>query len=384
MIEGVLREVLRSDSVTKVIVALGNWYRIDSPQGVIDPEWAFFNKGFGLKNEYMTWLINSPFVEKNYHFHVNYCDHFQWFISDEKVRRYSIDRILFSLFKLYEICKQKGVDVEIFQLLKPIRKNDPEIAKSFVSEVVENEWFQKLDKIEKTDSFKLLGWPFFDDLGGDHAQQILTDEMKIGKLDSHPNQKGHEALGKWFNEYESRTRLKLVPYISDGVRVEENEDICHEAFLQMQQESSSDRLAFNYRFDQLNLPSMRFFNFMFDGDEPVQASGCQVMSENVVRVCSRYYLFDDFRTDSSDPLNKVDDFFELEYVLERLKDVPLLIWSREKAPSFFRRIKAAKPELFSDWKVHDTKIELLYENNFQNIFYVGDISFLDEVTHPTI
>jgi len=176
--------------------------------------------------------------------------------------------------------------------------------------------------------------------------------------------------------------LELVPYIEKGERTYINDDICNDAFIQMQLESESDKLSKNYRFNELNLHEMFNFNFIFDGDEPVQASGCQIMSENVVRVCSRYYLFDAYRTDSTNPLNKVDDFNELQHSIQSLKHFPLIIWSREKSPSFFKRIKKARPNIFSEWEIYPEKVELKFKNNFQSVFYCGDKSYMSEM-QPT-
>jgi hypothetical protein len=180
-----------------------------------------------------------------------------------------------------------------------------------------------------------------------------------------------------------KSNLELVPYIENGKRTYINDSRCNDAFLQMQLESESDKLGKNYKFDELNLDEMYNFNFIFDGDEPVQASGCQIMSPNVVRVCSRYYLFDDYRTDNTNPLNKIDDFYELQYSLKLLKQFPLIIWSREKSPSFFRRIKEARSDIFSEWEVYHDRVELKFKNNFQSIFYTGDISYVSEM-QPTI
>jgi hypothetical protein len=178
------------------------------------------------------------------------------------------------------------------------------------------------------------------------------------------------------------SNLTLVPYIENGKRTYVNDEKCHDAFIQMQIESESDKLSKNYKFNELNLHEMINFNFVFDGDNPVQASGCQKMSNNVIRVCSRYYLFDDYRTDNTNPLNKIDDFYELQYSLKSLKNYPLIIWSREKSPSFFKRIKENRLDIFSEWEVYPEKVELKFKNNFQSVFYYGDKSYMSEM-QPT-
>ena len=37
-------------------------------------------------------------------------------------------------------------------------------------------------------------------MGGECAQSILDSSHKVGKLDGHPNRKGHEMIGAWYNE----------------------------------------------------------------------------------------------------------------------------------------------------------------------------------------
>ena len=63
--------------------------------------------------------------------------------------------------------------------------------------------------------------------------------------------------------------MRIVSYIENGKRTYINDDICNDAFLQMQLEAESDKLSKNYRFNELNLDQMYNFNFIFDGDTPV-------------------------------------------------------------------------------------------------------------------
>ena len=173
--------------------------------------------------------------------------------------------------------------------------------------------------------------------------------------------------------------MRVVPYIQYGEKTNIETDLCNDAFLLLEIERDKDRLGKNYSFSKLKLDQMEHFNFVFDGDNPVCVSGCQKMSKNIVRVFTRYYAFDDYRTDGRNLLEKVDDFLELKYSLERLTHYPLIIWSRDKSPSFFKRLKAGRPDIFSDWQVYDEKVNILYKNNPQYIFYTGDISHLSEI-----
>ena len=126
---------------------------------------------------------------------------------------------------------------------------------------------------------------------------------------------------------------------------------------------------------------MLLFNFVFDGDNPVLMSGCQKITKDVVRVFSRYYHFKDYRTDGSNMFEKVDDFMELRYSLDFLSSYAGVIWTRDKSPGFFKKLKNARPDIFSDWNVYPDKVKILYPDNYQYVFYTGNISSL---THPTM
>lgn len=175
--------------------------------------------------------------------------------------------------------------------------------------------------------------------------------------------------------------MRIVPYIKQGIRTHIEDEACEDAFLQMEFDSVHDRLGVNYRSHNMRMDEMYNFTFVFDGDEPVQASGCQILSDNVVRIFSRYYAFNDYRTDSTKILEKIDDFMELKYSLELCKDFPLVIWSRDRPAGFFKRLKRGRPDIFKDWKVYPEQIELMYKNNYQSIFYTGDINYLHSLQY---
>ena len=103
-----------------------------------------------------------------------------------------------------------------------------------------------------------------------------------------------------------------------------------DAFEKLRLDSTGDRLENNYIKDNLHLDKMYNFIFSYDEDNLVQVSGCQICSDNVVRVFSRYYVFKKYRTDSSYLFDKTDNFSELKYSLKTLSDFKLIIWSRDK------------------------------------------------------
>jgi len=174
--------------------------------------------------------------------------------------------------------------------------------------------------------------------------------------------------------------MRLVPYIENGSYTNTETELCENALQQMYSECAGDRLEKNYSKDTLRLDRMEIFTFVFDdNNNPIQASGCQVMSNNVIRVFSRYYVYKQFRTDSKKLLDKTDNFMDLNYCLPKLTKYPLIIWSRDSSAGFFKRLKAGRPDIFSDWVVHNEKVEILWRNNVQHIFYTGDNSYIDEI-----
>lgn len=172
--------------------------------------------------------------------------------------------------------------------------------------------------------------------------------------------------------------LTIKPYILNGIKQQGDfGDLFQQLYTDAN--SGSDRLGENYSPGRLHLNKMYNFNFVMNNNDPVLVSGSQICSQNVVRVFSRYYVFRNYRTQDINTLNKTDNFLELKYTLNNLENFKLIIWSRDKGPRFFNRIKKDRTDLFRDWYVHPKKIELMYKNNWQSIFYKGNISYLHEV-----
>tara|TARA_B100001079_G_scaffold183885_1_gene158280 strand:+ start:5727 stop:6311 length:585 start_codon:yes stop_codon:yes gene_type:complete len=173
---------------------------------------------------------------------------------------------------------------------------------------------------------------------------------------------------------------RVVPYYYKGIvnSMLEFEDwqACDNAILQLQEERDDDRLSDNYCWKGLHLDKMFLYNVVFYKDtyEPILVSGAQSVGENSVRVFSRYYAFEKYRTDGTQLLEKVDNFDELRYTLEYCKKHDLVFWSRDKSNKFFKRLKKGRPDIFSNWEVHPDKIEIIYPDNEQYIFYRGNIN----------
>jgi|TARA_B110000858_G_C17789739_1_gene469210 hypothetical protein len=179
--------------------------------------------------------------------------------------------------------------------------------------------------------------------------------------------------------------IRIIPYIVDG---EENKklsnndlNICRIAIDNMKTQSKKDRLFNNYN-QYLKLDTMAMYCVAVDKNKPVMCTGAQHISKHCCRLFSRYYLFDDYRTSHvSNLYDKVDNFQTDLYMQHALKNkYKLFFWSRDKGTGFFKKIKNARPDIFKNWTVYDTMIELLWKDNFQGIIYTGDITYIDELT----
>ena len=169
---------------------------------------------------------------------------------------------------------------------------------------------------------------------------------------------------------------KVIPFIFKG---EENKNIsfedrllCEKALLQLDDESAGHRLEENYTEKGMHLDKMYLYNFVFDGTEPVFCSGAQNVGERGMRVNSRYFAFNKYKTDGTKLLEKMDNFDELQWTLKQLRG-KLVFWSRDKSPKFFEKLKEGRPDIFKDWIVHDEKINIIYPDNEQYIFYIPKV-----------
>ena len=170
---------------------------------------------------------------------------------------------------------------------------------------------------------------------------------------------------------------KIIPFIYNRKLnmdlSQRDQTLCQAALVQMDKERIGHRLEDNYSRENLHLGKMFLFNFVFYKNtvEPMFCSGSQI-DGNSIRVFSRYFAFKKYRIDGMNMLKNVDNFDELNYSLRYLNH-KLIYWSRDKSPKFFHRLKKGRPDIFSEWKIHPNKLEIIYPDNNQYVFYKGDI-----------
>ena len=169
---------------------------------------------------------------------------------------------------------------------------------------------------------------------------------------------------------------KVIPFIVNGeynkqLDEQDAERSCEVLGL-LKEECKGDRLEKNYTVD-LRLDQMVIYSVLWDEnkEKPVLTTGAHRMSEDCVRLFTRYYLFKDYRTEAANGLFAKVDNFETDFFHKELVEdyYPFLFWSRDKSKGFFDKI--SKTSLFQDWRVHPDRIALTKKKNLQYIMYCG-------------
>jgi hypothetical protein len=169
---------------------------------------------------------------------------------------------------------------------------------------------------------------------------------------------------------------KVIPFIVNGeynkqLNDQDAERSCEVLGL-LKEECKGDRLEKNYTID-LRLDQMVVYSVLWDenNEKPVLTTGAHRMSEDCVRLFTRYYLFKDYRTETADGLFAKVDNFETDFFHKELVEdyYPFLFWSRDKSKGFFDKI--SKIKLFEEWRVYPEKIAITKPKNQQYIMYCG-------------
>lgn len=172
----------------------------------------------------------------------------------------------------------------------------------------------------------------------------------------------------------------LIPYIYKGQEnlelSSEHLELAKRSLAKLQIDRQTHRLSDNYRYDRLHLERMFLYNVVYDtkNELPVLVSGVQAVGESSARVFSRYFVFPEYRTDpsSTNLFAKIDDFEVLNHdLLASASEFSFIFWTRDKGARFFERLKKARADVFTDWEVYPSTVELLYEGNHQGVFYLN-------------
>lgn len=171
------------------------------------------------------------------------------------------------------------------------------------------------------------------------------------------------------------TQIFLIYEDKKNLNLNAAEQIAVEkTFSKLEVDRHDQRLADNYQLERLHLDKMFSFSIIYDFEKslPVFITGVQKIGSYSARVFSRYFMFPEYRTlaNQHGMLKKIDDFEVLQNELKFAKPhFSFIFWSRDKGNLFFKKIKAARPDIFSDWQIYPETVELLYQNNHQGLLY---------------
>lgn len=146
--------------------------------------------------------------------------------------------------------------------------------------------------------------------------------------------------------------------------------------------TDTHRLAKNYGVSMLKYEQMYIFGIVWDlkQNKPVCISGLQDIGKTVGRLLSRYYVFSDYRPKGKNTFsNDIDDYgmLKIQKIMgERVFD--LMFISRDTNQKYFERLRKYRHDIFSSFEIHNEEIELIYEKNWQNIFYLKVNNDVDE------
>jgi len=147
---------------------------------------------------------------------------------------------------------------------------------------------------------------------------------------------------------------------------------------------SSHRLSVNYSVQRMNYNKMHIYGVIWDmkKDRPVCCSGLQNMGR-AGRLLSRYYVFKEYRTIGNTFTNDIDDY-QMMKIQKECNDFDVLFISRDTNTKYFERLKKYRSDVYGGFEIYPEKIELLYKDNWQNIFYYGDKTAIECLTFQYI
>lgn len=134
----------------------------------------------------------------------------------------------------------------------------------------------------------------------------------------------------------------------------------------------SSRLSINYSVQRMNYNKMHIYGVIWDmkKDRPVCCSGLQNMGR-AGRLLSRYYVFEDYRPNGNTFTNDIDDY-QMMKIQKECNDFDVLFISRDTNSKYFERLKKYRSDVYEGFEIYPERIELLYKDNWQNIFYCGN------------
>ena len=131
---------------------------------------------------------------------------------------------------------------------------------------------------------------------------------------------------------------------------------------------STDRLKSNYTYYELSKSMIEYGHIENELGEIIYMAGTQDFENGNYRVESRTYIPPKFRTKFWRP---PDNYALTKYQIKKTLDTCNMHFKSRESLNPNGHLMSARiaPDLFSDWKVVETVIELKYKDNWQWIMY---------------
>ena len=198
----IINDVLESiynDKPDRVIISLSDWSRYSIRGHNINPTFLLY--------EIRSAQSDSPKMNREVDRQLNLITPSNYKIQDREffiissINSNIINSIrdtTLALYNLAVVCEHLRIKLHIFQMIPTFNlpKKYSDIQHKFEDKLLKSKLFMDLFDT-KAD---LIGFPWIKNAGGIVVNNILKSEDYIGKLDKHPNARGHEKIGRWFNE----------------------------------------------------------------------------------------------------------------------------------------------------------------------------------------
>lgn len=123
---------------------------------------------------------------------------------------YAIAHTLSNIISLIHHCIINDKKLIYAQILPPFNSYQYKLIdnlKNCEKYMLENSMFQIIDNYRSHPNIKILGWPFYEMLGGFHISSLMNRKFCISLSDRHPNEAGHINIAKHVTDLLEKIRL---------------------------------------------------------------------------------------------------------------------------------------------------------------------------------
>lgn len=188
--------LMDNPDITRVIISLTHWERF-SVRGVhINPNIIKFLDND--KRSDTTYVTRERRIARSHlSFLTGFTPDYNSFIRSSERLFVMVEDLLRDIYILNRLCAERNVKLHIFQMLKALAGLSMDEQPAVLEHMFSNKYFDYLETCKEID---LIGWPFLEQLGGEHIEAILKSTDRIGNSDMHPNGTDQMKIARVINE----------------------------------------------------------------------------------------------------------------------------------------------------------------------------------------